>query len=30
MIKFPQGANTDAQTENGTHPNQRFKKKKIH
>ena len=24
MIKFPQGANTDAQTENGTQPNQRF------
>ena len=27
MIKLPQGANTDAQTENGTQPNQRFKKK---
>ena len=27
MIKLPQGANIDAQTENGTQPNQRFKKK---
>ena len=26
MIKLPQGANTDAQTANGTQPNQRFGK----
>ena len=26
MLKLPQGANTDAQTPNGTQPNQRIEK----
>jgi len=29
-LKMPQGANTDAQSSNGTQPNQRFWKKNLH